>query len=673
VLLAAFWPTAQASDEAEIYRLITPESTISSFGVGYVGSDNQYFGEYNGMNSKGAYGLLDADIVKRDNETGTWYKFTTRNLGLEDRDIRWEQERQGDWGYSIDYSQIPRYNPFTITTGLAGIGSTTQTINGVPMQTVQLKTERERFTIDLNKYLPAGYDFKVRYVHEDKTGDRMYGQGTFTTWRFLAEPINWTTQQVDAILNYTGEDLQLSGGYYGTWFQNSNPALNVIGGLAGQTPIALPPGNQSQQAHLSGGYNFSPTTRGNFKAAYTRQLQSQAFIVPATVGATGKSNLQGRVDTYLGQAGLTSQLTDKLSMLADVRYENRDDQTPIYQYAPTGTTLDGTNEPRSIRTYDSKLQASYVLPMGFRFTGGGQYLVQQRNEYAIRAVSFRDKTYETNYRGELRRAISETVTGAVSYVYSDRWGSPFLTNVNVGGAVGSNNIAPLSLANRTANTVKVMTNWTPTEKLSFQVYGSGGWVDYSSRNNQNLGLQSGRTQNYGADANYVFTEKWQANAWYTRNDNRTNQVTCVSAAGVGGVCPATAAQPKWEAWLHNVSDTYGIGTKGKVTGKLEVGADLEYTNIRDHYPMMDLIPAGTTPPGSGVTNVNTQIFDVKLSAKYAIKNNMGFRFNYIYNRFTTNDWTWNNWIYPSPDGTKVTQDPNQVVNFFGLAYYYTFQ
>jgi hypothetical protein len=311
--------------------------------------------------------------------------------------------------------------------------------------------------------------------------------------------------------------------------------------------------------------------------------------------------------------------------------------------------------------------------MGFRFTGGGQYLVQQRNEYAIRAVSFRDKTYETNYRGELRRAISETVTGAVSYVYSDRWGSPFLTNVNVGGAVGSNNIAPLSLANRTANTVKVMTNWTPTEKLSFQVYGSGGWVDYSSRNNQNLGLQSGRTQNYGADANYVFTEKWQANAWYTRNDNRTNQVTCVSAAGVGGVCPATAAQPKWEAWLHNVSDTYGIGTKGKVTGKLEVGADLEYTNIRDHYPMMDLIPAGTTPPGSGVTNVNTQIFDVKLSAKYAIKNNMGFRFNYIYNRFTTNDWTWNNWVYPSPDGTKVTQDPNQVVNFFGLAYYYTFQ
>jgi hypothetical protein len=310
-----------------------------------------------------------------------------------------------------------------------------------------------------------------------------------------------------------------------------------------------------------------------------------------------------------------------------------------------------------------------MLPMGFRFTGGGNYVVQQRNEFAIRSVSFRDKTYETNYRAELRRALSETVTGAVSYVHSDRWGSPFLTTVRLNNTPGSNNIAPLNLANRTADTVKVTTNWTPTESLSFQVFGSGGWVDYSSRNNQDLGLRSGQTKNYGADTTYVFTEKLQANAWYSRNDNRTNQVTCVSANAAGGACLNTAAAPVWEAWLRNVSDTYGVGVKGKVTGKLEVGTDVEYSNIRDHYPMASLVPAGASI--GSIPNINTQIFDVKLSAKYALRNNMGFRFNYIYNRFTTNDYTWNNWTYS--DGTRVTQDPNQVVNFFGLAFYYTFQ
>ena len=678
-LLAGFGQTARASDEAEIYRLITPESTISSFGVGYVGNNNaQYFGEYNGMNQRGAFGLIDADIVKRDNETGTWYRFTTRNLGLEDRDIRWEQERQGDWGYSLEYSQIPRYNPFTVNTGLAGIGTPFQTINGTSMQNVQLETERKRFTLDLNKVLPAGYDFQLRYRHEDKNGSRMYGQGTDDppgTINFLAEPIHQTTQQVDAILSYTGERLQLSGGYYGTWFENNNTALNITGGIPDLSLMALPPGNQSHQANLSGGYNFSPTTRGNFKAAYTYQIQNQAFISPAT---PGNSNLGGHVDTTLVQAGLTSRPLPKLSVLADFRYQNRDDKTPIFQYltvAPSPITTDGTNQPSSLKTISGKLEASYLLPMGFRFTGGGEYIVKDRNEFAIRSVSFRNKTYEMNYLGELRRAISETVTGAVSYVHSDRWGSPFLTNVAFGtGVVGSNNIAPLYLANRTADTVKVSTNWTPTEKLSFQAFGSGGWVDYSSRynlvNNQNLGLSSGQTQNYSADATYVFTEKWQANAWYSRNDIRVSQATCTGATGSPATCPFGAS---WGVWLQNVSNSFGVGTKGKVTSQLEVGADVEYSNIADHYPMARLQPP--TGPVGFAPEINTQIFDVKLNAKYALQKNMGFRFNYIYNHFRTNDWTWNNWTGNSgyTDGTRVTQSNNQVVNFIGLAYYYTFQ
>jgi len=50
---------------------------------------------------------------------------------------------------------------------------------------------------------------------------------------------------------------------------------------------------------------------------------------------------------------------------------------------------------------------------------------------------------------------------------------------------------------------------------------------------------------------------------------------------------------------------------------------------------------------------------------------MGFRFNYIYNHFKTNDWTWNTFTYG--DGTTVTQNPNQVVNFFGVSYYLTWQ
>jgi MtrB/PioB family decaheme-associated outer membrane protein len=672
-LLAAFWPTAQAADEEEITRLIKPESTVS-LGAGYVDRDNQRFGQYNGLNQRGAYGLLDAEAVQRDDETGTWLKFSARNLGLDDREFRLEQQRQGDWGASIDYSQMPRFNPFTVNTGLAGIGTPNLTINGVPKQNVQLETERKRVTFGFDKLLSGGFDFQLRFRNEDKDGARQFGQGTDAgagTINFLADPINQTTRQLDAILGYTGERLQLSGGYYGTWFDNQNNALNITGGVAGLSPMALPPDNQSHQVYLTGGYGFTPTTRGTFKVAYTHQTQNDTFVVPAV---TGTSNLGGRLDTTLLQMGLTSRPMPKLSVLANFRYEDRDDKTPVFRYF-TGTTatstLDGTNEPRSLRSITGKLEASYMLPMGFRFTGGANYEVRQRNEIAVRSLGFRDETDEIAYRAELRRSISETVTGAVSYIRSDRYGSPFLTNLRLGGTLGSNLIAPLYLANRVEDKVRLSTNWVATEKLSLQFMVDGARDDYSSRTAQELGMRSGKTENYSADAAYTFSEKWQATAWYSRNNIHSDQATCVGAASVGGVfvCPATAASPVWAAELSNVADSFGIGLRGKVTGKLNVGADFQYSTIRDRYLLTALNPA-TAATGS-TPDISTRLTNLKVFAKYALRKNMGVRFDYIRDQFKTDDWTWTNFVYS--DGTQVIQNPNQIVNFFGMSVYFTWQ
>ena len=111
-LLAGISPIALA-DEAEIQRLITPESTVSA-GIGFVGNNNQYWGEYTGINQRGVYGLIDADVDMRDNETGTWYRLMLHDLALDDRELSWEQKKQGDWGYKLDYSEIPRYAPVTV-------------------------------------------------------------------------------------------------------------------------------------------------------------------------------------------------------------------------------------------------------------------------------------------------------------------------------------------------------------------------------------------------------------------------------------------------------------------------------------------------------------------------------------------------------------------------------
>ena len=387
-LLAALGPAA-AAEGADVFALTKPEST-ASIGLGFADSDGRRFGQYNGINESGAYGLLDLDLVRRDDATGTWLRFRGRDLGLDNRQLRFEHNRQGNWGYFIEASQIPRYEPYVTTTAVSGINSPDLTIPTVPTTgvPVDLKTRRDALGMGFDKFLSREWDVKVRFRNEEKEGARLWARGNTGTvagfagaFEFAPEPINSTTRQLEATLGYTGEKLQLNGGYYGTMYNNQYNGLNFTGGnaaLSTFTPIALPPDNNSHQLYLSGGYGFTPTTRGTFKVAYAKAQQDDAFVtgvnVPLAPGIG--TNLQGRVDTTLAQAGITSRPLPKLSLRADLRYEDRDDKTPVLRYntlATATSTFNGDNEPRSIRTTSGRVEASYALPMAFRVTGGIEY------------------------------------------------------------------------------------------------------------------------------------------------------------------------------------------------------------------------------------------------------------------------------------------------------------
>ena len=660
--LAALGSAAAAEGDDFAY-LTRPDSTLS-VGVGYVNNDGARFGQYTGMNQSGGYGLLDADIAKRDDATGTWLKLTGRNIGLENRELKLEHNRQGDWGYHLDFSQTPRYEPYTANTAVTGIGSANLTIPTAPTATapVQLKTQRKSVGLGLNKWMVGGFDVQVNFRNEEKDGERLFARGTaggVGNFEFAPEPIHSTTRQIEATLGYTGERLQLSGGYYGTRYDNKNPALNFIGGvspLSTFTPIGLPPDNQSHQLHLSGGYNFTPTTRSNFKVAYTKATQDDAFIsginVPLAPGIG--TSLDGRVDTTLVQAGITARPMSKISLLANLRYEDRDDQTPVRLYSTlSGTTHNGENEPRSIKKTSGKLEASYALPMSFRLTGGMDYDEKKRNASPVRIVSHRDKTDETSYRVELRRSMSETVTGALAYVKSDRGGSDFLTTVLNNGSIGSNLIAPIHLADRKRDKVRLSVNWMPTEPLSLQFMLEEAQDKYSARDVLGLGPQQGKAQNYSIDASYAFSDAWQATAWASRNNTRIDQ-------------SSRAAAQIWVAALRNRGDAFGLGVMGKPNSRLEIGADLSHSDITDEYRQQAFSGAAITL----LPDISTKLTSLKLFGKYAIQENTGVRLDYIYDLFSTDDWTWTTWTYI--DGTRLTQSPTQKVHFLGLSGYYRF-
>lgn len=677
-LLAALGPAHAA--EVQAPAALNLAAGTASVGLGYADNDGRRFGQYTGVNEEGAYGLLDFNLVKRDEATGTWLRFFGRNVGLDNRQLRFEHSRQGNWGYFIEYSQIPRYEPYTVTTAVGGIGTPNLTIPAAPTTgvPVELKTRREAVGLGFEKFLYGNWDLQVRFRNEEKDGTRIFARGTtgagpvgsFGIFEFAPEPINSTTRQLDAKIGYTGSQLQLSGGYYGTLYNNQYNGLNFTGGNAGLstfTPIALPPDNQSHQLYLAGGYGFTPTTRGNFKIAYAKATQDDAFVtgvnVPLAPGIG--NNLQGRMDTTLAQAGVTSRPIPKLTLLADLRYEDRDDKTPVLRYnmlaGPT-STFNGDNEPRSIRTTTGKAEASYALPNAFRLTGGLGYDEKKRSMSPVRVVSHRDTTEELSYRVELRRMMSETLTGALSYVHSDRDGSPWVQTTVNNGTPGSNLIAPIHLADRKRDKVRLSVNWTPIEPLTLNFFVDEARDDYSARDGSILGPLEGEARNYSIDAAYAFTGQWQATAWYSRNDTRAEQRTCVGASATG-VC----GSPTWGATLKNLSDNVGVGLRGKPTGMLEIGADFSHSDIKDEYRQQTLIGA----PIVSLPDVSTKLTRLNLFAKYALQKNSGVRLDYIYDRYSSDDWTWSTWMYA--DGTRLAQDPTQKVNFVGVSYYYRWQ
>ena len=669
---------AQAQEDEDLRRLTKPQSAVEA-GVGAVSDDNLRFGQYSGLHEEGAYGLLGADINRRNDATGTWLRLRGRNLGFDSRELRFEHERQGNWGYFIDFSQTPRFSPYVVNTTLGGVGTEQQQEGALPARDLRLETRRDALTLGLKKQLGAGFDAAASLRHEQKNGTRLYGQASS---RFLVDPIDYDTNQVEGSVGYSGERLQLVLAYYGTSFNNANNSVtlrNNVGALVGTTPVALPPDNQSHQLSLSGGYSLTPTTRAMFKAAYGRTTQEDTFFA-TPLASVPRTNLGGKIGTTLLQAGVSSRPLPRLGLRADLRYEDRDDQTPVYVYTTPGATSthNGQNEPRSFRNVVGKLEASYALRADFRVTGGLEREDRKRNTSPVRSVSFRDETEETSYKLDLRRSLSETINGALTFVHSEREGSDWLVNQRNDGSIGSNLIHPLHLADRDRDKLRLSLDWTPSDPLSLQLVAETAQDNYSGRT---LGPREGRAQFVSLDAAYTLSEKWQALAWASRSDTRAEQAQCLGALGappavpvpthVGLTCPTTAGNGVWEARLQNVGDAVGFGLNGKPSGVLEVGGEISWGKDRGEFLQIAVTPGVIAP---AIPDAVYTITTLKLNARYALARNSGLRLQYIFDRFKTDDWYWTGWVYADSGtpATTVSQEPKQDVHFVGVSYYYQF-
>lgn len=670
-LIMAFGSTL--ADEAEVNELIKPDSTIS-IGAGYWSGERPQMGIYDGMRDSGTFGLLDADVIKRNDATGTWYKFKGQNLGLDSREFRLDVEKQGDVGGFFEYSKTPREAPYTVNTGLQGAGTSIQRVSGsganaFTKRDITLGTEREMFRLGAFKSLMPGLDVKIDFKNEDKTGTRAWNFGSQSY--FLAEPVDSTIRQLEGILRYSGKSLQLSGGYYGSWFQQNNGGMvtATTNGVAGSTLLSQPLSNQAHQGFLDGGYNFTTTTRGTFKAAYTRATQDSDLPIWGALRAPGApGHLDGRIDTTLLQLGLSSRPLPKLALTGNLRYHDQNDKTPLTQFVTAGS---GTwNTPQSFTKTSGKLEGTYRLPANFSLTGGVDYYNQNRSVPVVGTivVPFRSEINELTYKLQLRRSLDDNLNGSVAYLRSDRNGSLRAGSTATGTTNGVPNSTlqnlynPMHISDRIRDKLRVKLDWDPVEKLSLQFAVEAARDDYGPDSNP-YGLVSGKAMLYSLDANYVFNDDWKLSGWLSHENTRSRQ--------------QVASTPINDIHLAETTNALGLGLLGKVTSKLHFGTNIEWQRSITKHDQSGPFTATFRP----LEDIENKLTRLKINGTYAVHKNGDLRLDLIHEHWYSDDWTWNfaggnpyaSGTAAGIDGTTVLVRPNQVSNFAGLRYIYKFQ
>lgn len=720
VALAVFAACAATQAQAESDNVQLVEGSVS-VGLGLVdgsSGDRAQFGQYNGLhNDRSLVGMLDIDYTLRDQEKSTWVDFQGENLLGNTREMRLVWKNPGEWKFTAEYGELTRYEPNTINSGIVGLGST------APQLTLlaggagtgadyDLKTKRTGLGVGFSKQINNAVQFDVNLKTENKEGSRLFGvgmncpspiagcggtTGINTGWALLMvpEPINANHSQVEARVSYAQEKLRMSAGYYGSFYQNSNSTLNpgVPGSLnnplgsplalsAGlqallSQPVALAPDNQAHQVDVTGNYAFTDKTQGTFKVAYSTATQANDFLGSGLTDApTGVTNLGGKVNTTLARLGVTSRPMPKLSLLADWRYENRDDKTPIALYNFVDASTSTTNRNLSNRKNQGKVQASWQFNDEYRGTLGADYESIDRGVFTatseVSGISaLRQQTDEAGVRAELRRRMTENFSGAITLSSSRRDGSNWLRNNSGTGVTEvadpstgflSSAIFMPSLADRQRDKVRLFADWQPTEKLALQFSAEEGRDKYTTPSV--YGLRNTRMNQFGVDWAYALSFNWNFNGYLSTGAQTFNQ------SRFAGYVMA----------FENTSTNAGIGFTGKVSKQIQVGGNLTFADDKSTYAQSLDSFAGADSAAllaatGGLPDVRYRQTALKLFGKYDMDKRSAVRVDLIHQQNRVNDWAWgyNGLPFVYSDGTTVTQQAKQNVGFIGVTYVYQLQ
>lgn len=460
---------AQGEGSEAVNALTQPANTVE-IGVENTSKDSAKFGEYNGLNKKGAELIGNFKIRGGDayhafeggNGINRW-EVKGIDLGTTSRELGGTVSNQGKWSLGIGYDELRHSitdsyqtpfqglmggNGFTLPTTFGVINTTAPGANGLTpaqqasFQKQDVHSDRKNASFNAKYIIDSSWDVKFDFNHLAQSGAKLLGVAgeqaggpvlAGITWAgqtplVLMNPTNYTTDNFNLALNWGGEKGHVSASYFGSMFRDgyngvsfNNPFVKgaVVAGVnsTGTQPGSFPvdtmstmPGNNFNQLNLSGGYAFTSATKLTGGLSYDRNIQNEAYSASGIMAAGGlpQNSLNGLVVSNRADLKLTNQTTTNLLLSAGLKYKQRDNRTASSTYTWSDINEVATSNNASVNTPMSNKKTQFELAGDYRINQNQKLRLSYENEQIRRWCN---NAAANNQQGSLNAAV----TGVSAY------------------------------------------------------------------------------------------------------------------------------------------------------------------------------------------------------------------------------------------------------------------
>lgn len=763
-LLAMFaLPTVALAvdDEVEVRTLTQPTNSVE-LGVENVSKASAKFGEYNGLDKSGAslignFSVRGGDAYQayKGGEGTTRWEAQGTDLGTNSRELSGSVSNQEKWNLGISIDQLRHNitdsyqtpyqgamggNNFNLPTSFGIIDATdggtpgTGTQGLTANQQASFHTEKV-YTERKNTSFNAGYNFDHQwsvdfgYNRVDQSGAKLIGistspdalgVGAGEKIAVLMNPTNYKTDNFDLALNWVGEQGHLKAAYFASIFKNNynsvswmNPFEDNGGGTTGNAPAtgafplniyATSPDNTLQQLKLTGGYDFTSSTKIAGGLTYGRNTQNTSFINdPLLTSALPQGSLNGLVVTTHADLKMTNQATKDLFLAAGFKFNERDNRTPSNTYASFNSVAGDAwgavvNTPMSNRKTQYELSGDYKLDKKQNIHVAYEYENVKRwcnNSLANNAQSadvlLNFPTYYTNaacvqspeskenkLTANYKFKASPALTFKAGYSYSDRkadinssYYNPMQTS-----SEGLQNFGyvPYFDASRREQQVKAGVNWRASDKITVGV--NGRYLD--DKYDSDLGVKKGHAWGLNLDASFRYNRDGTISAYWSIQKRQRDLLSSADKSPLAPVAPDTL----WTNQMDDNNNTIGLSLKQSnlLAGKLELNGNISYSLGKTRYSTQadnctNVLCGDPSVNTGALPDIKNEMLKIKMTGIYQVDKSSKVALSYLYQKLKSDDYYYTAYQLGSTDVTVLPTNqlaPNHSVSLLGASYIYNF-